>query len=45
LVWGIDCGRDGNGSRGGPAGGRSSGDKMKLISCGNDGVLQVYSCD
>jgi len=33
LVWGVDCGSaDGE------------GDKLKLVSCGNDGVMQVFSC-
>lgn len=45
LVWGLDCGRDVNAKKGGSTGGRSSGDKLKLISSGNDGVLQVFSCD
>lgn len=45
LIWGLDCGRDVNANKGGSAGGRSSGDKLKLISSGNDGVLQVFSCD
>ena len=45
LVWGLDCGSvvvasssDGIGSQ------RAGGDKLKLVSCGNDGVIQVFSC-
>lgn len=44
LVWGLDCGRIVGASIGGFSGGRSSGDRLKLISCGNDGVIQVFSC-
>jgi WD40 repeat protein len=44
LVWGLDCGRVVGASQGGFSGGRSSGDRLKLISCGNDGVIQVFSC-
>jgi len=45
LVWGVDCGSVVGASSGGIGGGRASGDKVKLISCGNDGVMQVFSCE
>jgi hypothetical protein len=38
LVWGLDCGRVVGASIG------FSGGRLKLISCGNDGVMQVFSC-
>ena len=43
LVWGIDCGSAVVTSCGGELL-RASGEKLKLISCGNDGVMQVFSC-
>lgn len=46
LVWGLDCGRVVGASNSGSTGGRyGGGDKLKLISCGNDGVMQVFSCE
>ena len=47
LVWGIDCGSAVvAASSGGPGElvRTSGGEKLKLISCGNDGVMQVFSC-
>ncbi|KAL3808175.1 hypothetical protein ACHAXA_006947 [Cyclostephanos tholiformis] len=44
LVWGLDCGHVVDANIGRFSDGRSSGDKLKLISCGNDGVVQVFSC-
>jgi len=44
LVWGVDCGSAVGVSSGGFGSGRATGDRMKLISCGNDGVMQVFSC-
>jgi len=45
LVWGVDCGSVVGASNGGIGAGRvSGGDRVKLISCGNDGVMQVFSC-
>ena len=42
IVWGVDCSRGGVVS-GGTVGGRASG-TVKLASCGNDGVVQIFSC-
>jgi len=44
IVWGVDCSRadvDGSGVVG-----RASGtsNRLKLSSCGNDGVVQIFSC-
>lgn len=44
LVWGLDCGRVFGANIGRFSEGRSSGERIKLISCGNDGVVQVFSC-
>ena len=51
-IWGVGCGSvvGGGGSStiggiAGAAGGRLNGnERLKLISCGNDGVMQVFSC-
>ena len=43
LVWGVDCSRRGIGSEG-TVGRRANDTKVKLASCGNDGVLQIFSC-
>ncbi|KAL7549622.1 hypothetical protein ACHAWF_012889 [Thalassiosira exigua] len=45
IAWGIDCAAGGGGGGGGGASGRAGGgDRTKLVSCGNDGAVQVYSC-
>lgn len=39
-VWGVGCGRS--------VGGRGVNERMgrlKLVSCGNDGVIQIFSCE
>lgn len=46
LVWGVACGSvvgsTGSGTGIGRMGG--GGDRLKLVSCGNDGVMQIFSC-
>jgi len=44
LVWGVDCGSVVGASSGGIGGVRTVGDRVKLISCGNDGGMQIFSC-
>jgi len=44
LVWGVDCGSAVEASSGGLGSGRARVERLKLISCGNDGVIQVFSC-
>jgi WD40 repeat protein len=46
IVWGVDCGRADVDGSGGTIGGRASGtnNRLKLASCGNDGVVQIFSC-
>ena len=45
LVWGVDCGSSVSvASNGALSVGVGKGEKVKLISCGNDGVMQVFSC-
>ena len=43
-VWGVDCGRMVETTSSRVKGGGMSGERLKLISCGNDGVMQLFSC-
>jgi hypothetical protein len=42
-VWDVACGSV-VGDSGGGVGGSGGGKKVMLVSCGNDGVMQVFSC-
>ena len=45
LVWGVDCSRADDGLAGTAIGRSKSGTgRLKLASCGNDGVVQIFSC-